>query len=206
MQVKIRGYRIEPEEIQARLTEHDDVREAVVVVREDQPGEKRLVAYYVPADTAAPTGRQDLMEHCAARLPDYMVPTAYVPLDALPLNANGKIDRRALPEPDDTAGETAGPRNFVEEQIAEIWTQLLGSPAGVHDNFFQRGGNSILAIRLIAQIQSAFDVDIPVRAVFEAPTIAGIGEALEAAVRDEIDQMTDAEVTAQTHGYEGEGK
>ncbi|MFF4045011.1 phosphopantetheine-binding protein, partial [Streptomyces sp. NPDC001816] len=188
------------------LAEHSAVREVTVVAREDQSGDKRLVAYYVPADTADLVDRQGLAEHCAVRLPDYMVPAAFVELDAMPLNANGKIDRRALPEPDDTTGEIVGPRNFVEEQIAEIWTDLLGCPAGVHDNFFQRGGNSILAIRLIAQIQSAFEVDIPVRAVFETPTIAGIGEAVETAVRDQIEQMTDAEVTAESQRYEGESK
>ncbi|MFJ1618482.1 amino acid adenylation domain-containing protein [Streptomyces sp. NPDC088251] len=206
LQVKIRGYRIELEEIQARLIEHEDVRAAVVIAREDHPGDKRLVAYYVPADTGALVDRQRLAEYCSVRLPDYMVPTAYVALDALPLNANGKVDRRALPEPDDATGELVGPRNFVEEQIAEIWTDLLGCPADVHDNFFQRGGNSILAIRLIAQVQSAFEVDISVRAVFETPTIAGIGEAIEAAVRDEIEQMTDAEIMAESQRYEGEGK
>ncbi|MFD7841294.1 phosphopantetheine-binding protein, partial [Streptomyces sp. NPDC059761] len=134
-------------------------------------------------------------------------PVAFVELAALPLNANGKTDRKALPEPDATPdGESVAPRGFVEERIAEIWTELLGSPAGVHDSFFQRGGNSILAIRLIAQIQSAFEVDVPIRAVFENPTIAGIGEAVETAVRHEIEQMTDAEVMAESLRTEGEGK
>ncbi|MFE0510759.1 amino acid adenylation domain-containing protein [Streptomyces sp. NPDC058964] len=206
-QVKIRGYRVEPEEVQARLLEHGGVREAVVVAREDVPGEKRLVAYYVPV--AGPVPSSGLAGHCGVRLPEYMVPSAFVELEALPLNANGKVDRKALPTPDpDTASDDTivGPRGPVEEHIAGIWTELLGKSAGVHSNFFQQGGNSILAIRLIAQIQSAFDVDIPVRAVFENPTVAGIGEAVEAALRDEIEQMTDAEVMAESLRIEGEGK
>ncbi|MFE4977491.1 phosphopantetheine-binding protein, partial [Kitasatospora sp. NPDC056651] len=130
--------------------------------------------------------------------PDYMIPTTYTPLDTIPLNANGKTNHKALPTPEPVSGEAVGvePRTVVEEQVAEIWSELLGHESGIHDNFFQSGGNSILAIRLTAQIQSVFEVDLPVRAIFEGPTIAEISGDVERRIREEIDQMPDDEVVA----------
>ncbi|WP_406095419.1 amino acid adenylation domain-containing protein [Streptomyces sp. NBC_01013] len=193
-QVKIRGYRVELGEVQAVLTEHPAVRETFLAVHTTDNGEKQLVAYYVPeaGDDPADT----LAAHCALRLPDYMVPTVWTPLDALPLNANGKVDRRALPVPGAGTGtaEQVEPSGPVEERIAEIWTELLGTRAGAHDNFFHVGGNSILAIRLISRIQEEFEIDFAVRTVFEGPTIARLAATVEERIRAEIAALTDSEL------------
>ncbi|WP_441245335.1 amino acid adenylation domain-containing protein [Kitasatospora sp. McL0602] len=197
-QVKIRGYRIEPGEAQAVLVRHPDVAEAVVValVTETDGGQPdaRLAAYFVPKDGAA-VPAEELDAYCAEYLPGYLVPSTFTPLAALPLNANGKVDRKALPAPEEVRQEEkTAPRTVVEERIAEIWLELLGATVGVHDNFFHSGGNSILAIRLIAEIQAEFEVPMPVRAIFEGPTVAQMAEAVEAAITAEIDQMTDSEL------------
>ncbi|MFF7271585.1 amino acid adenylation domain-containing protein [Streptomyces cyaneofuscatus] len=185
-QVKIRGYRIEPGEIQSILTDHPAIRDAVVIPRTTTAGEIQLVAYYVADQEIDPA---DLGKHAATRLPDYMLPATYVALDTIPLNANGKTDKRALPDPDDTASAAAGtaPRTVTEERIADICSELLGTRVGVEDSFFQSGGNSILAIRLISRIQEDFDIDFKVRTVFEGPTVARLAAAVEAAVTAEID-------------------
>ncbi|WP_030815951.1 MULTISPECIES: non-ribosomal peptide synthetase, partial [Streptomyces] len=185
-QIKIRGYRIEPGEIQSTLTDHPAIRDAVVVARPTATGETLLVAYYVAHQELDPA---DLGKHAATRLPDYMLPTTYIQLDTIPLNTNGKTDKRALPDPDDTASAAAGiaPRTVTEERIADIWSELLGTRVGVEDSFFQSGGNSILAIRLISRIQEEFDIDFKVRTVFEGPTVARLAAAVEAAVTAEID-------------------
>ncbi|MFE4517269.1 amino acid adenylation domain-containing protein [Kitasatospora sp. NPDC056783] len=201
-QVKIRGYRIEPGEARAALLRHPGVAEAVVVALMSETGggqpEARLAAYYVAADPAAagaaPTAAE-LGAHCAEHLPGYLVPTSYTPLDALPLNANGKVDRAALPAPEEVRErESVAPRTVVEERIAEIWQDLLGTAVGVHDNFFHSGGNSILAITLIAELQADFEIRMPVRAVFEGPTVAEMAAAVEAEITAEIDQLTDSEL------------
>ncbi|MEU2908199.1 phosphopantetheine-binding protein, partial [Streptomyces globisporus] len=146
----------------------------------------QLVAYYVADQEIDAAG---LGKHAATRLPDYMLPTTYIQLDTIPLNTNGKTDKRALPDPDDTASAAAGiaPRTVTEERIADIWSELLGTRVGVEDSFFQSGGNSILAIRLISRIQEEFDIDFKVRTVFEGPTVARLAAAVEAAVTAEID-------------------
>ncbi|SES14724.1 non-ribosomal peptide synthase domain TIGR01720/amino acid adenylation domain-containing protein [Lentzea xinjiangensis] len=169
-QVKIRGFRIEPGEIEAVLTQHPDVREAVVVARRDD-GHQRLVAYVTGA------GKADLRAWLTERLPEYMVPSAFVELDAIPLNANGKVDRRALPAPDFTEAraEHVAPRTDVERTVADIWAEVLGVPGiGVRDNFFELGGDSILSIRVISRLRAAFDVEMSPRALFAHPTVAGI--------------------------------
>ncbi|WP_412543787.1 amino acid adenylation domain-containing protein [Longispora sp. K20-0274] len=173
-QVKIRGYRIELGEIQAVLTAHPAVREATVVVREDTPGDRRLVAYYV-ADPEV-----DLVDHCALQLPDYMVPAAFVPLEKLPLNANGKVDRKALPAPEQAdEGEFTGPRNPVEEQVAAVWRTVLGvERIGVHDSFFDLGGHSIRAIALVGALRQAGYPAVSVRDVFTHRTVADLAHAL----------------------------
>ncbi len=176
-QVKIRGFRIEPGDIEAALRRHPAVHECVVVVRGE--GEKRLVAYLAPAAGAAPA--RELRAFLAERLPDYMIPSAFVWLDALPMTHTGKLDRRALPEPAAAAAESAAPRTPVEELLAGIWLELLGEarPIGVHDNFFDLGGHSLLATRVLSRIRGALGVEVPLRALFEGPTIAGLAEAVE---------------------------
>ena len=178
-QVKIRGFRIELGEIEAVLAEYPGVREAVVIAREDTPGDKRLVAYYLSA-TALEAER--LRTHLSKSLPEYMVPAAYVRLQTLPTLANGKLDRKALPDPSPEAfstGQYQPPRNEVETELAAIWTSVLKRDGiGVFDNFFEAGGDSLLAFRLIARIGLKFEVECSNQLIFERPTIAGIAEFL----------------------------
>ncbi|MBW3570023.1 MAG: amino acid adenylation domain-containing protein, partial [Gemmatimonadetes bacterium] len=177
-QVKIRGFRVEPGEIEAALRGHPSVAECAVVVREDVPGEKRLVAYVV-----GQAGAEELRAHLRASLPDYMVPAAFVALDALPLNANGKVDRRALPVPDFAAAEEAyvAPRTLVEEVLAAIWAEVLRvDRVGVDDDFFASGGHSLLATRVVSRVRDVFGVELPLRALFEGPTLAELAERVEA--------------------------
>jgi amino acid adenylation domain-containing protein/non-ribosomal peptide synthase protein (TIGR01720 family) len=177
-QVKIRGFRVEPGEIETALRTHPAVREAAVVAREDEPGLRRLVAYVVLADPVA-TG--ELRAHAGATLPDYMVPAAFVTLDALPLSPNGKLDRRSLPAPSevDRAGRGVAPRNETERRLAAIWAEVLRHErVGVEDDFFDLGGDSILSFRLLSRVQASFGVEVPPRALFEARTIAGLSALL----------------------------
>ncbi|MFJ9178091.1 amino acid adenylation domain-containing protein [Streptomyces sp. NPDC102360] len=193
-QVKIRGYRVELGEIQAVLAAHPAVREAAVTVHRLENGEPRLAGYVVWTDPEA-TGA-DLAAHCAARLPEYMIPATFTALDAVPVNANGKVDRRALPAPDGSAddGGHIAPSGPVEERIGEIWTELLGVQAGAHDNFFHVGGNSILAIRLISRIQQEFEIDFAVRTVFEGPTVAQLAATVEERVTAEVAALSDSHI------------
>ncbi len=179
LQVKIRGFRIEPAEIEAALGALPGVREAVVLAREDR-GEKRLVAWVVPereGAVAVPVLRQALRE----RLPVYMVPADFVLLERLPLTPNGKIDRRALPAPDRTtfADAAAGPGSPVEELLAGIWAEVLGvERVGIEDDFFALGGHSILATVLMYRVRQELGVDLPLRTLFVAPTVAGLAAAV----------------------------
>jgi acyl carrier protein len=167
-QVKIRGYRIELGEIRSVLRELDGVEQAVVLARENRPGDKRLVGYVT--GTADPAQIRALL---AKRLPAYMVPAAVIVLDALPLTANGKLDTRALPAPEYTAGEYRAPGSAVEEILAGIYGQVLGvERVGVDDSFFDLGGDSLSAMRLVDAVNSGMDGGLSVRAVFEAPTVA----------------------------------
>jgi amino acid adenylation domain-containing protein len=183
-QVKIRGYRVESGEVEAALRTHDDIAQAVVSLR-GQGHDARLVGYLVTrsGSGAAPSG---LHEHLREVLPDYMVPAAFVVLPALPLTANGKIDHRALPEPDWGAAPSqvpVAPRTPAESRLAAIFAELLALPApvGVRDNFFALGGHSLTATRLMARIAADYGVDLPIRALFADPTVAGLATALAAA-------------------------
>ncbi|MGM9515633.1 non-ribosomal peptide synthetase, partial [Roseateles sp. DB2] len=186
-QVKIRGFRIEPGEIQSRLAEHPEVREAAVIVREDKPGDKRLVAYVVmqPGQGAAQEPGElaaQLRTYLARQLPEYMVPAAYVSLEAMPLNANGKLDRKALPVPQGEAYKRQryeAPQGELEEILAQHWGELLGlEQVGRHDSFFELGGHSLLAVRLISRLRAALGIELTLASVFNHPTLAGCAAAL----------------------------
>ncbi|MEO8382951.1 MAG: amino acid adenylation domain-containing protein, partial [Acidobacteriota bacterium] len=183
-QVKIRGFRVELGEIEAKLSACAGIREAIVVAREDEPGDKRLVAYLV-ADEYAELSVYDLREALSRQLPEYMVPTAFVQLDTLPLTANGKVDRKALPAPEATAlgvREYEAPQGEIEEAIAALWQEQLKVPrVGRHDNFFELGGHSLLAVQLISHIRAALGVEVPLRDLFASPSLAALAEKVCAA-------------------------
>jgi amino acid adenylation domain-containing protein len=181
-QVKLRGYRIELEEIQTVLHQHPDVQHAVVIVREDTPDNKRLTAYYVGREsvTISPT---ELREHISKQLPDYMIPSVFFQMESLPLTPNGKLDLKALPvpDPDRTAANTIEtPHTPIEKALAAIMIEVLGiEQIGITDNFFESGGHSLLATRIIAQVRETFQVELPLRTFFEAPTIAALSQRIE---------------------------
>ncbi len=182
-QVKVRGFRVEPGEVEAALAALPAVRECVAVARADGAGTTRLVAYVVPEAGSAPAP-EELRAALAERLPDHVVPSAFVLLESLPLSPTGKVDRRALPAPEappESEGRGA-PRTPTEEVLAEVWAEVLGlARSGIHDDFFAHGGHSLLATRVVSRVRRAFGVDVPVRAVFEAPTPAALAERVERA-------------------------
>jgi amino acid adenylation domain-containing protein len=200
-QVKIRGHRIELGEVEAALAQHPGVAGAVALAREDRPGDKRLVAYLVARPDAAPSGG-DLRAFLRERLPDYLVPSAFVPLPALPLTANGKLDRQALPAPDpQTAAPPEGyvaPRNPAEGRLAGIWQEVLGvERVGVHDDFFALGGHSLLAVRLLAALDKQLGVRLPLATLFQNATVA----ELTARIRNpDPDPTPSVLVPLQPHG------
>ena len=181
-QVKLRGYRIELGEIEAVLRTHPAVREAVVVVREDASGDRRLLAYLVPQPGQRPTV-SELRSSLQARLPGYMVPATFLFLEHLPLTPNGKLDRRALPDPGAArpglAEQYVAPRTPVEELLVDIWGQVLGlTEVGIYDNFFELGGHSLLATQALSRIRDTFRLELPLHALFAAPTVAGLARSL----------------------------
>ncbi|MBW4621513.1 MAG: amino acid adenylation domain-containing protein [Cyanosarcina radialis HA8281-LM2] len=186
-QVKIRGYRIELGDIEAALSKHPAVREGVVVAREDALDDPRLVAYVVPKSQAASEQqiKSQVRDFLKEKLPDYMVPAAFVVMDSLPLTPNGKIDRRALPAPNQERVESevfVAPRTSTEKQLAEIWSEILGIElVGRDDNFFNLGGHSLLAARLLYQLRSTFGVELSLLELFADPTVAGLAKAIESA-------------------------
>ncbi|HEY1351601.1 MAG TPA: amino acid adenylation domain-containing protein [Ktedonobacteraceae bacterium] len=180
-QIKIRGFRVEPGEIEARLSQHPLVHEAVVVAREDPPGELRLLAYVTPARVDSPPRASDLKAYLQARLPAYMVPATCVLLAHLPLSAHGKLDRRALPAPTRQQRYLA-PRTAQEQQLAQLWETLFHLPRiGVGEDFFELGGHSLLITQLLARIYEMYGVQLPITRLFEAPTIAELARTLPAA-------------------------
>jgi amino acid adenylation domain-containing protein len=185
-QVKIRGFRVEPGEIEARLLEHPGVRAPVVLLREDAPGDQRLVAYYL-ADQ--PVAVDALKSHLANRLPGYMVPAAYVWMEAYPLTPNGKTDRKALPVPVGdayAAREYEAPVGETEQAVAAIWTEVLGAGrVGRRDNLFERGGHSLVAVRVVSRVREALGVEVAPRDLFERPVLADFARGLQAAARAE---------------------
>jgi len=188
-QVKVRGIRIEPGEIEIVLNDHENVREAAVMVREDTPGNQRLVAYVVLRQPD-----NHLRAFVKARVPDHMVPAAFVVMDKLPLTPNGKVDHAALPIPDpasfDSLNEFVAPRTQVEETLAQIWREILGvTRVGIHDHFFELGGHSLLATQVVSRIRKTLKVDLPLRAIFDSPTIAGLAPTVESMSRTESDEM-----------------
>ena len=181
-QLKIRGFRIEPGEIEATLVEYDGIDRAIVIAVESPAGDRRLVAYVV-SDGGATISTPSLRAFIRDRLPAHMVPAVFVYLDALPLMTNGKLDRKALPAPDlsreDLETECILPRTPLEESVAGMWSEILGiEQLGVHDNFFDLGGHSLLAMRLVARVRQELQVELPLRDVFEAPTVAGLVKRL----------------------------
>ncbi|MEH2423097.1 MAG: amino acid adenylation domain-containing protein [Nostoc sp.] len=181
-QVKIRGIRIEPGEIETVLAQHPDVFQTVVIAREDVPGDQRLVGYIIPNQDSA-TAISDIRRFLSTKLPQYMLPSAFVLLDTMPLTPNGKVDRRALPAPDLSRQEPeatfVAPRNQVEHQLIQIWEQILGvQPIGVRDNFFELGGHSILAVKLFWQIEKTFSKNLPLAILFQSGTVEALAKII----------------------------
>ena len=196
-QVKLRGFRIELSEIETALNTHPEVRESVAIVREDTPGEQRLVAYLVVGSTAPSV--TELRHYLKQILPEHMVPAAFVVLEKLPLSANGKIDRKALPVPDGARPELdkafIAPATPLEQMIAAIWTEVLDvEEVGIHDNFFELGGHSLIAMMLVSRIREKLQIDLPLRTIFTLPTVADLAVALaqivaEQQVSQDVDQL-----------------
>jgi amino acid adenylation domain-containing protein len=207
-QIKLRGHRIELGEIEATLARHLDVQVCAVVVREDQPGDRRLAAYFVPHDGRLPRA-SDLRGFLKDHLPEYMVPASFVKLGALPLMPNGKIDQRALPVPDDRQAELAdayvAPRNPLEHEVAQIWSEVLNvSRVSIHDDFFALGGHSLIATQLTSRIRKLFHVDLPLRELFAAPTVLGLSERIARLQGELVKQSEVAEMLAELEGLSDE--
>ncbi|HWF19955.1 MAG TPA: non-ribosomal peptide synthetase, partial [Verrucomicrobiae bacterium] len=180
-QVKVRGFRIELGEIESVLRRHPDIRETIVVARADQNGEKRLIAYVV-ADQQPTLTPRELKTHVASLLPEYMVPSAFVLMDALPLTPNGKVDRKALPEPESQSEncDSIPPSTPAEMAVAKLWCEVLGvKQVGIHDNFFELGGHSLMATQLISRFSKFHKIQVKLRDIFNAPTVAEMSRWLE---------------------------
>ncbi len=181
-QVKLRGFRIELGEIESVLATHPKVAQAAVIAREDVPGNKTLAAYLIVREPAPSLA--ELRDFLLARLPDYMVPAAFVPLAKLPLTPNGKLDRHALPAPGHnrlgSAAQPVAPQTPTQIALAQIWADLINIPSpGIHDNFFALGGHSLMAVKMVFQIRETFKSDLPVRMIFEFPTLAGLARVVD---------------------------
>jgi len=186
-QVKIRGFRIELGEIENKLLNHEAVKEAMVLAKDDNSGSKYLCAYVVGERELSIS---ELREHIAKDLPDYMIPTYFIQLDKMPLTTNGKIDRKALPSPDGnitTGTEYVAPGNELEEKLTNIWSEVLNvEKVGINDNFFELGGHSLKAINVIAKIHKVINISVPLREIFEAPTIKSLAKYIEGSTRSTL--------------------
>ncbi|MCG6136136.1 MAG: amino acid adenylation domain-containing protein [Nostoc sp. LLA-1] len=208
-QVKIRGFRIELEEILLTLQQHPAVQQAIVCSREDVPGDKRLVAYIVfePKSAIPHPQSADLRAFLREKLPEYMVPSAFVMLKTLPLTAGGKIDREKLPAPEQVPPELAAtfvaPRNQTEEAIAKIWAEVLAvEQVGIHDNFFELGGHSLIATQVISRIRQSLQVELPLRQFFDSPTVADLGVMLAQNLAEQTDEAMLAQMLAELEAQE----
>jgi amino acid adenylation domain-containing protein len=194
-QVKIRGFRIELGEIEALLASHPQIWETVVIVRDDTTGDKRLVAYIVPQSEKTIT-INEIRQFLKAKLPSYMIPNAFVILDALPLTANGKIDRRALPPPESSSEPSekyVAPRNPIEDILVNVWSEILKvEKVGINDNFFELGGHSLLATKLVAQIRDRLKVELPLRQLFNSATLAELAQGIEQLKQEKSDTIIPA--------------
>ncbi len=207
-QVKIRGFRVEPGEIAAVLHRHPSIGRAVVIAREDSSGEKRLAAYVVPRGGTAPKA-EELRSFLSAELPDYMVPADFVLLEKMPLTPNGKVDRRALPDPEQSRMASAtsyvAPRNAAEESVAAIWREVLGlERVGVTDNFFELGGHSLLGTQVISRVRNTFQVELQLRILFESPSVAGMAEAIAKYQPRELEENEVGRLLAELEGLSEE--
>jgi len=207
-QVKIRGFRIELGEIEAALTRHPDIREAVVDVHEDAAGDRQLAAYVVGRRAGAPT-RAELRVHLKRHLPDYMIPVVFVRLDTLPMASSGKVDRKSLPPavaaPREPFDDYAGPRTTTEAELAGMWAEVLGMErVGIHDNFFDLGGHSLKATQLVSRIRAAFSVELSLRSLFDAPTVAGVATLVEDRLIAEAGDEELSRLLAEMEGTAGE--
>jgi acyl carrier protein len=211
-QVQVRGFRVEPAEVEAAIAAHPAVRDVAVVPRAGADGEPRLVAYVV---THAATGdpAAELRAWLTGRLADFMLPSAFVRLDALPLTANGKLDAAALPGPEPAAATGhVPPRTAAERVLAELWAEVLHADrVGAEDNFFALGGHSLLATQVLSRVDQAFGVKLPVRALFEHPTVAALAAAIEATgtgvladPMDDLENLSDEELEALLEEVEAE--
>jgi len=206
-QVKIRGYRIELREIEVVLANHPAVSECAAVAREDHSGEKMIAAYFV-LEPEKSLSVLDLRHYLRQTLPDYMIPSSLARLEALPRTPNGKIDRRALPAPDqlgvtDAKEPMAAGDSPVEQALAKIWCEVIGLPTvGRHDNFFDLGGHSVLVTQILARIRKTFCVELSLQSIFEAPTIAELAEVVEEALVAEIEELSEDEAQQRLDGRE----
>src|SRR5262249_45406617 len=189
-QIKLRGFRIELGEVEAALMRFADVRQAVVLLREDTPGDKRLVAYVVPETEKLDSFlTSELRSQVQKKLPDYMVPSAFVLLAEFPLNPSGKVNRSALPVPPDTSQTNAyvAPRTATEQKLAAIWREVLKvKQVGVEENFFDLGGHSLLAAQVMSRVRSTCRVELPLRALFEAGTVAELARIVDEESRSKV--------------------
>ena len=184
----MRGYRIELGEIESRIKEAEAVGNCVVVLREDRPGDQRLTAYYVPRDGQA-VSVFEVRRHLQSKLPEYMVPQHYVELSSIPLTPNGKVDRKALPKPERDGATEQGyvaPRTETERKIAAVWQEVLSRErVGLQDDFFELGGHSLLATQVMSRVNRLFNVQMPLRRLFEARTVGGLAEHIASETQEE---------------------
>ena len=200
-QVKLRGFRIELGEIEAILGQHPDIREAVVLAREEIPDNKRLVAYLVVSQETT-RSIDKLRSFLHGKLPEYMIPSVFVFLDKLPLTPNGKVYRQALPAPDQARPELeeafVAPRNPIEEVLAGIWGEVLGlEQVGIYNNFFELGGHSLIATQVISRVRNTFQVELPLRRLFESPTVADLAVAIVERQAEQANRKTLAQMVAE---------